>query len=266
VRRIEAKYSRYRDDSVTALINAAAGRRPVRIDVETAALLDYADVCYRLSEGAFDLTSGVLRRAWDFHRVPARLPTNAEIAALLGLIGWSRVERTGDTVYLPEPGMELDFGGIGKEYAADRAATLCGQHGIAHGLVNLGGDVRVIGPQPGNVPWRIGIRDPRDAGAIGIVALSEGALATSGDYERCIEVDGLRYGHILDARTGMPAAAFRSVSVHAGVCSVAGTCATIAMLQGDAAPAFLAAQGVDYLAIDGAGRCSGTLELLHAAS
>ena len=259
VRRIEAKYSRYRDDSLTTRINRAAGRAPVPIDRETAALLEYGEVCHRLSAGAFDLTAGVLRRAWDFRRVPPRVPSRAELDDLVRLIGWDRVERTAHTVFLPAAGMELDFGGIGKEYAADRAATLCTERGIAHGLVNLGGDVRVIGPQPGGVPWRVGIRDPCGPGAIGVVTLSEGALATSGDYERRIEVDGVRYGHILDARTGMPAATFRSISVCADVCIVAGTYATIAMLQGAAAPAFLAAEGVEHGLVDAAGRCSGTL-------
>ena len=259
VRRIEAKYSRYRADSVTSVINRAAGHAPVAIDAETAALLDYAGVCHALSEGAFDITSGVLRRAWDFKRTPPRLPDAAEIAEHLTLVNWRAVERTEHTVFLRTRGMEIDFGGIGKEYAADRAATCCIERGVHHGLVNLGGDVRLVGPQPGDAPWAIGIRHPRGEGALATIELRAGALATSGDYERYFEIDGVRYCHLLDARTGMAVSAWQSVSVVASVCTIAGSCATIAMLQGDGAPAFLAAQGVDYVAIDRDGRMSGTL-------
>ena len=203
VLRIEAKYSRYRDDSVTSRINRAAGGEAVAIDAETAALLSYADRCHRLSAGLFDLTSGVLRRAWDFRRVPPRLPDAATLAESMALIGWHRVEWDERSVRLPAEGMEIDFGGIGKEYAADRAAAVCIDHGVTHGLVNLGGDVRATGPQPDGEPWRVGIRHPRRVGAaIATVLLGSGAVATSGDYERSIEIDGQRYCHILDPRTG----------------------------------------------------------------
>src|ERR1700694_3773292 len=109
VLRIEAKYSRYRDDSVVGSINRAAGRESVTIDAETAALLRYADSCFRASEGLFDLTSGVLRRAWDFPRAPPRVPEEAELAPILASIGWARVEWTDHSIRLPERGMEIDF-------------------------------------------------------------------------------------------------------------------------------------------------------------
>jgi len=255
VLRIEAKYSRYRDDSVTSRINHGAGGVAIAIDAETAALLSFADRCHRLSHGCFDITSGVLRRVWDFRRTPPQLPDADGLAAARTLIGWSRVEWDGRTVRLPEAGMEIDFGGIGKEYAADRAATICAEHEIAHGLVNLGGDVRAIGPQPDGAPWRVGIRHPRRAGAaIATVALDSGALATSGDYERFFEIAGRRYCHIMDPGTGLPAAHWQSVSVIAPLCVVAGSCATIAMLLEQEAEAFLRDQGVRYLAVgpDGA--------------
>jgi thiamine biosynthesis lipoprotein len=250
VLRIEAKYTRYRDDSLTAEINRAAGGAAVAIDDETASLLRYADRCYALSDGRFDLTSGVLRRAWDFRRRPPRVPTADEIAAARDLIGWDRVEWSERAVRLPRAGMELDFGGIGKEYAADRAATICRDHGIAHGLVNLGGDVRALGPHPDGTPWRIGIRDPREAAAvIGTVELTDGALATSGDYERYFEVDGRRYCHLLDPRTGMPVDHWQSVSVVAPLAILAGSYATIAMLLAQEGRAFLDGQNVRYLMV-----------------
>jgi thiamine biosynthesis lipoprotein len=254
VLRIEAKYSRYRDDSVTSSINRAAGREAVAIDGETASLLHYAERCHALSAGRFDLTSGVLRRAWDFKRRPPRVPSDDEVASARALIGWSRVEWSDTHIRLPVAGMELDFGGIGKEYAADRAAAICREHGIAHALVNLGGDVRAIGVHPDGAPWRVGIRHPRRADAtIGTIELDDAALATSGDYERYIEVDGRRYCHLLDPRTGWPVSHWQSVSVVAPLAILAGSYATIAMLLGHEGEAFLTAQRVQFrmVAADG---------------
>ena len=254
VQRIERKYTRYRDDSITAAINRAAGGDAVAIDAETLALLRYADRCHRLSAGRFDITSGVLRRAWDFRREPPRVPTGDELDATRALIGWERVEWSERDVRLPQAGMELDFGGIGKEYAADRAAAIVRDHGVAHALVNLGGDVRALGARPDGTPWRIGIRDPRDPGAtIATAALVDDAIATSGDYARYIEVDGRRHCHIIDATTGMPVTHFQSVSVVAPLAVLAGSYATIAMLLGASAGAFLDAQELRYWAVEADG-------------
>jgi len=254
VLRIEAKYSRYRDDSVTSAINRGAGGTPVAIDAETAALLRYADQCHALSGGAFDITSGVLRRAWDFRAAVPRVPTQEVLDDLVAKVGWRDVEWSERDVRLPRAGMEIDFGGIGKEYAADRAAMICREHGVAHGLVNLGGDIRAIGSQPGGAPWRVGVQHPREPGAtIAGFDLVDAALATSGDYERFVEIDGTRYCHLLDPRTGMPVTHWQSVSVVAPVCLVAGSCATIAMLLGRAAPAFLAGQSVRWLGVTASG-------------
>ena len=261
VQRIEAKYSRYRDDSLLSRINRAAGVHSVEIDDETRALLDYADRCHALSQGRFDVTSGVYRRAWDFRRDPPRIPVPEQIEALRDLVGWHYVERKGRSVYLRKRGMQLDFGGIGKEYAADRAATILQQHGIVHALVNLGGDVRAVGAQASGSPWHIGIRHPRDPepAVIASVDVAEGAIATSGDYERFFEIDGRRYCHIIDALTGMPVSAWQSISVAAPLAIVAGSCSTIAMLLGDEAPAFLRDQRVAWIGIDASGRRVGSL-------
>jgi thiamine biosynthesis lipoprotein len=258
VERIEAKYSRYRDDSVTARINRAAGGTPVAIDAETAALLRYADACFAQSGGRFDLTSGVLRAAWDFKRRPPRVPDATVLAAAVARIGWRDVEWSEQSVRLPRVGMEIDFGGVGKEYAADRMATICIEAGIAHGCVNLGGDVRVWGGRPDGRPWRVGIRHPRQPdGVVGGLDVADGAIATSGDYERYFEVDGRRYCHIIDPHTGMPVQAWQSVSVVAPLAIVAGSYATIAMLLEDAAIAFLREQGVGYLAVASDGSVHG---------
>ncbi len=230
VARIESKYSRYREDSVVSRINTNAGGDPVEIDAETARLLDFADACHRQSGGAFDPTSGVLRRAWHFDIL--QVPDAQALEPLLALIGWARVERDAGHIRLPRSGMELDFGGFGKEYAVDRAAAVLHEAGIASACVNLAGDLAILGAQPDGSPWRVGIRHPRREGLIATLPVSSGAMATSGDYERFIEVDGVRHCHVLDPRTGSSARGFQSVTVHATSCLVAGSAATIAMLEG----------------------------------
>jgi thiamine biosynthesis lipoprotein len=249
VARIEAKYSRYRPESLLSRVNAAAGVETVAIDEETERLLDYADACHRRSGGLFDATSGVLRRAWRFDE--PRVPSEEELAPLRSLVGWERVERQPGYVRLAERGMELDFGGFGKEYAVDCAARMLHESGIASAVVNLAGDVAVIGAQPGGEPWRVGVRHPRRAdAAVAMIPVSSGALATSGDYERFIEVDGVRHCHVLDPRTGHAARGFQSVSVLAPSCLIAGSATTIAMLKGrDAGLAWLRSLGLPFLCV-----------------
>jgi FAD:protein FMN transferase len=254
VRRIEAKYSRYRSDSVVSRINAGAGAaQAVTVDEETAALLDFAGQLHAQSGGAFDITSGVLRRAWNFRScVP---PAPQAVQALLPLIGFGAVERPDrHRVRLPQAGMEVDFGGFGKEYAADRAAAVLRAAGVACGFVNLGGDIRVVGAHRDGSPWRFGIQHPRrPAETIASVELCDGALATSGDYERFFEHGGVRYCHVLDPRTGWPVRHWQSVSATAPLAVAAGALCTIAMLLGADAPAFLAAQQADHLLVDSDG-------------
>lgn len=253
VRRIEAKFSRYRADSTVSRINAAAGREMVDCDDETLALLDYADALHRSSDGRFDITSGVLRKAWDF-RLGA-VPSPQALERLLPLVGWERVQREGRRVRLPLAGMELDFGGFGKEYAADRAGELLAAHGVRHGYVSLGGDMRFLGPRPDGRPWSIGIQHPRQPDTtIASISFVRGALTTSGDYERFFEVDGRRYCHILDPRSGMPVTYWRSVSVMAPLAITAGSCSTTAMLLERDGLDFLEQSGLSYLAIDRDGR------------
>ncbi len=249
VKRIEAKYSRYLPESVVSRINGAAGEGPVGIDRETHGLLVFAGACHEQSAGAFDATSGVLRRAWCFES--ARVPGEAELAPLLALIGWARVELTENTVRLPERGMELDFGGFGKEYAVDRAALALRESGAESALVNLAGDLAIIGAQPDGSPWRVGLRHPRrDAMLLATLPVTSGGVATSGDYERFIEVDGVRHCHILDPRTGQSVRSFQSVTVHAGSCLVAGSAATIAMLKGEEEGlAWLGMLGLSHLCV-----------------
>lgn len=244
-RRIEAKFSRYLPDNTLHRINGAAGR-DVEVDDETARLLDYAARLHELSEGRFDVTSGVLRRVWRFDGGDG-LPAREAVEAVRRHIGWRRVAWDGHRIRL-EPGMEIDFGGIGKEYAADRAGLIVrGTEGSC--LINLGGDLVVTGPRKSGEAWLVGIERPDSSTPVAAreIRLSAGALATSGDAKRFLLKDGVRYGHILDPTTGWPVMhAPRSVTVAAGTCLDAGMLATFAMLQGRQAEAFLEAQAVQH--------------------
>lgn len=252
VRRLEARYSRYRDDSIASAINRSAGLgRAVQVDAETAALLDYAHTAWERSGGLFDISTGALRSVWNFRS--GRVPAAPDVERANGLVGWHRVRWWRPWIELPQAGMALDFGGCVKEYAADRAAAIVQAMGVRHGLVELGGDIALVGPHADGSPWRIGIRDPRSpTRAIAMLKLGHGALASSGDYERCFVHEGRRYCHLLDPRTGWPVEdGLAAVSVAAGQCLVAGTATTIAMLSGaHDGLRWLQALGLPYLAVD----------------
>jgi len=245
-KRIEQKFSRYRNDNIVHQIHHQHGV-PVAVDDETAKLLDYADLCYRLSDGLFDITSGVLRKVWKFDGSD-RVPTQHEIAALLPRIGWRKVTWSKPYLTLPA-GMEIDFGGIGKEYAVDKTAQLLIARSNASMVVNFGGDLFVTGVRANGSPWRIGIDDPDATGqhALAQLQLARGGVATSGDARRFLLKDNIRYGHILNPTTGWPVRdAPRSVTVTAATCVEAGMLTTFAMLQGKTAEKFLTDQAVRH--------------------
>ncbi len=256
VKRIEKKFSRYNADSVISRINQSAGYEAVEVDAETKSLLDFAHALWTQSDGLFDISSGVLRRAWNFKK--SMLPEPAALQALLPLVGWQQVERSDYRVRLPQTGMELDLGGFGKEYAADCAAAVLLKHGVVHALVNLGGDLHALGPRGmpelNGAPWQIDIQHPRQEAhppgtALAQLALARGGLATSGDYERFFIHEGQRYCHVLNPRTGWPVTHWQSISVLTANTTTAGALATIAMLKGPEALAWLQAQSVRYLAV-----------------
>jgi len=244
--RVERKFSRYRTDSAVHNINQNAGTETI-LDQESANLLDFATTLTRLSHGAFDITSGVLRKAWTFDGGDC-VPSQAQIDALLESVGWHKVEWQRPVLKL-RAGMQIDFGGIGKEYAVDAAANRAAQ--VAPGLsclINFGGDVAVRNARKYDEPWRVGIESPAHTGtAERVVKLSRGALATSGDSHRYVLRDGHRYSHILDARTGWPVRnAPHSITVAADTCTQAGTITTLAMLQGENAEQMLRESGLQY--------------------
>ncbi len=247
--RIEHKFSRYRSDSVLGQLLAQAGQ-PLQVDEETAALLDFAAQCHTLSGGLFDVTSGVLGRLWRFDGSD-RLPAPAAVAALLPLVGWQHVQWQRPWLTLPV-GMALDLGGIGKEYAVDRVLGLLRDRCTQPLLVNFGGDLAVSGPRADGNAWQVGI-DLSDGAATqpqapaGVLALRAGGLATSGDARRYLLKDGVRYGHVLDPRTGWPVVgAPQAVTVAAPSCTEAGLLSTLALLQGPEAESWLAEQDMPH--------------------
>jgi thiamine biosynthesis lipoprotein len=241
-RRIERKFSRYRSDSVVGRINAGGGEK-IAVDAETAHLLDFADQCYEVSRGLFDITSGVLRRIWQFDGSD-RVPSDAQIGSLRPLIGWRKVSWKPPTIVSPA-GMEIDLGGLAKEYAVDKVLGAIREITPLPVLVNFGGDLRVSGPRKYGTRWKVAIESvDKDGRLAGMLELADGALATSGDARRFLLKDGVRYGHILNPRTGRPVAQTpRSVTVAAATCIEAGMIATLAMLQGKRAEAFLKREG-----------------------
>jgi thiamine biosynthesis lipoprotein len=242
--RIEQKFSRYRDDSIVSWIHRNRGAE-ITVDEETADLIDFARQCYELSDGLFDITSGLFRRAWTFDGSD-RVPEPEVVSELLPQVGFDKVSWRRPHLTLPA-GMEIDFGGIGKEYAVDRAFEKISLHRSPPFLINFGGDLRANRP-PARGPWQIGIERPATDGQAGrMLELERGALATSGDSHRFLLKDGIRYGHVLNPRTGWPIPdAPRSVTVAASSCTEAGMLATLALLQGPKAEEFLQQQEVSY--------------------
>ena len=237
--RIEDKFSRYLPNNIVARINNAAGK-PIEVDAETAHLIDFANTLFEISDGKFDITSGVLRQVWRFDG-GSKLPSKNQIVAVLKRVGWRKALWTSPCLQL-EDGMEIDLGGIGKEYAVDRATAILRDETDVSCLVNLGGDLAVSRKISDSKPWSVGIE-----GIATLLTLEIGALATSGDARRFILKEGIRYSHILDSRSGWPVAdAPRSITVAADTCTQAGMLSTLGMLEGKCAEEFLDAQGIDY--------------------
>jgi len=230
----EAKYSRFRPDSLVSRINAAAGRDWVEIDPEMERFLDLCNSLHFMTKGLLDVTALPLMRLWDYKMATPRVPTSAEIAAARRLVGWPRVERAPGRVRLPEAGMAIDFGGWGKEYAVDVVAEIARDHQIKRALVDFGHDLHAIGAAPGKPAWHIGLEDPARPGVAcwGSLALANRSVASSGDYLRGFTINGVRYGHIIDPRTGFPVAhGARQVTVIAPTCLQAGALSTTAFIM-----------------------------------
>lgn len=231
----EAKYSRFWPDSLISRINAAAGGDWVEIDPDTERLLALCHELHFLTRGSFDPTALPLLKLWDWKQPRTSLPSTSEVEATKALVGWARVERQPGRIRLPQQGMGLDLGGMGKEFAVDQVVQWMCQNGARSVLADFGADVRVFGPAPtGRTAWHIGLEDPKRPGNVWTgLALTQGAVATSGDYHRKFEVAGVRYGHIVNLREGRPASnGVRAVSVVASTCTQAGMLSTTVFALG----------------------------------
>jgi len=235
VQAFEAKYSRFKPDSLVSRIAAAAGRAWVEVDADAERLLDLGETLFRMTRGVLDPTALPLIRLWNWKAEHPEIPSDQQIAAARRLVGWNKVQRQPGRIFLPEPGMALDFGGFGKEYAVDIVAQLAVDHGITDVLVDFGHDLRTLGTPPGRPAWHIGLEDPQRPGTTwGSVALRAGrGIASSGDYLRCFRINGRRYGHIVDPRTGWPAAnGCTQATIIAATCLQAGVLSTTAFVLG----------------------------------
>ena len=241
-KRMEKKYSRYRDDN---LIHEIHQHGPVQVDEETARLLDFANTAYELSEGDFDITSGVWRRIWDFTG-DGKAPGRKAVKELLPKIGREKAGWVGKTLQVPE-GMQIDFGGFGKEYAVDQALALVSASFDCPVLVNFGGDLVANRKPLSRDRWSVGIQRATATSADAAFKFESGAIATSGDANRFVMHKGKKLSHILNPRTGWPVSqAPVSVSVGMPSCLQAGLLSTMATLRGKNAERFLEAQEVLY--------------------
>jgi thiamine biosynthesis lipoprotein len=235
VEAFEAKFSRFRADSLLSRINAAAGRGWVDIDAETEAMFKLCDTIQFMTQGILDPTALPLIRLWNWKAQPAAVPAAEAIISARSLVGWAKVRREPGRVFLPEPGMALDFGGFGKEYAVDVVADIARDHGISQALVDFGRDLRALGAPPGRPAWHIGLEHPQHPGTTWASVAFDGnrGIASSGDYVRSFVIAGRRYGHIIDPRTGWPVAnGCTQATVIAGTCLQAGVLSTTAFVLG----------------------------------
>lgn len=244
-KRIEQKYSRYVLNNLMYKINNSHAK-PISIDPETYQLLTFANTCYEISDAKFDITSGILRKAWTFDG-SSNLPSPTLVNKLKAFVNWKQVSFNQKALTMPV-GFELDFGGIGKEYAVNKVATLLSEHLPNMSiLVNFGGDIQVTKPRTKLPYWQVGIDNPLADSSSAVVNIANGGLATSGDANKYLLKDGIRYSHILDPSTGYPVVdAPRSITVASQHCVQAGLLATLALLKGKGAESFLKEQGLTY--------------------
>ncbi len=216
IKRLEDILSEWSDQSEINAINKRSGEGPVHVGPETLEVIARALYFSRVSKGAFDITWAVFRHVWDFNRSPPQLPSKKEIARLLPLVDYRKVvvDEGSSTVFLREKGMEIGLGGIAKGYAVGKASALLKDHGAAGGLINAGGNMAAWGQKENGDAWTIGVQDPRNRERLlGVLKITEGSISTSGDYERYFILNGKRYHHILDPRTGFSAEGCQAVTV-----------------------------------------------------
>ena len=236
IRRIEYLLTTFNQSSQTNQINAYAGIKPVKVDKEVFNLIYRSVRISELTQGAFDITYGsVDKRFWNFDKTMTSLPNKETARKMVRLINYKNIvlDRDSGTVFLKEKGMRIGFGGIGKGYAADRARLILEQNGAEGGVVNAAGDLTAFGTQPNGKPWTVGIADPDAAHhPFSYLDISNMAVATSGNYEKYVTIDGKKYSHTIDPKTGLPVSGIKSVTIICSNAELADALATPVMVMG----------------------------------
>lgn len=236
IARIEALLTTFAPTSVTAQINAQAGLAPVAVPDEVFQLIQRAQLLSAVTQGAFDLSYGSLdKKFWNFDTHMTALPDAAEAKSKVALINYQNIvlDETQQTVFLKEKGMRIGFGGIGKGYAAQKAKELLMANGVTSGIVNASGDLTAWGYQENGTPWTIGIADPNNRHQLfSTLNITDKAIATSGNYEKYVMINGKRYSHTIDPKTGFPVSGIKSVTIIAENAEIADALATPVMVMG----------------------------------
>lgn len=235
ITRIENLLSEWIPTTPVSAINRNAGIKPVKVDKELFDLTERALHYSKISDGAFDISFAAADKIWKFDGSMKTLPTRQVVKASVRKIGYENIilDAKNQTIFLQLPGMKIGFGSIGKGYAADKAKQLLVSKGVVAGIMNASGDMNAWGKQPDGEPWTVGITNPLDKEAVfAIFPLTDGAVVTSGTYEKFIEIDGKRYAHIIDPRTGYPASGVSSVTVFSTNAEMANGLSTAVVVLG----------------------------------
>lgn len=256
IRRIEALISSWEVQSQTSLINQYAGEFPIKVEQELFQLIERCQKISRLTDGAFDISFSSIYPIWKFDGSMTELPDSQIVKSSIRLINYKNIvlNERDTTVFLKHKKMQIGFGAIGKGYAAMMAKRVMEKNGIKNGLVNAGGDLLAWGSKPDGSPWQVGIADPNDKNrALAWLDIRDNAVVTSGDYEKYFELNGVRYSHIINPKTGYPVQGIKSVTVVCPDAEFADALATAVFVLGVEYGLYLVNQlkGVDCLIIDG---------------
>lgn len=235
ISRIENLISEWRPGTQISEVNRNAGVKPVKVDAEVFALTQRAIYFSEISEGAFDISFAAMDRIWKFDGTMTEMPTPEAVKKSVSKVGYRNIilDSIQSTIFLKYEGMKIGFGSTGKGYAADRGRQLMQERGITAGIVNASGDMTAWGKQPDGTDWNIGISNPFNADTLlGVIKLHDAAVTTSGSYEKFVELNGKRYSHIINPKTGYPASALTSVTVKGPEAEMANGFSTTIMVLG----------------------------------
>lgn len=235
ITRIEKLISSWDENSQTSKINRNAGIEPVKVDPELFNLIARAIEISKLTDGAFDISYASMDKIWKFDGSMSKMPSEKDIKSSVAKIGYKNIvlDKQNNTVFLKLKGMKIGFGAIGKGYAADKAKDLLISKGVQSGIINASGDMNTRGKQPNGSDWKIAITNPMDKNKVfALLPITNGAVVTSGDYEKYVNFNGKRYSHIIDPRTGYPSTGIISVTVFAPKAELADALATSIFVMG----------------------------------